>query len=432
MGFRPSFPVLAAFLFTMGLGGAAHGQDLTFSSSTAPATGSTAGHGSVFAVSYSVRNIGTVTVTPTFYVYFYYCEQQSAANCTSLGSKKITDDFAPGQTRSYPQNLTVPSAAMYGTGYVRFFVDATKKVSETNEGNNERYDDISVSTRPDLYVSKMTAPYTGSVKSKGSTFKVRPTIYNKTKTSRLTKDFWVRYYYCPTNTTTSACVSLGQELRTTDLNSGKATTFTSMPLTMPSATTNGTRYIRAHVDYNNGVTESDEGNNNYYKAITVNGNPVDLYFTGSLAPATGGTTGHGSAFSVQSTVRNGAAEMANTNFYIYYYYCPTQLFSGCTSLGNTYVKDTFTAGQSRTYSKNLVVPSAALRGTGYIYFWLDATNKVLETNENNNNRFDAISVTTWPDLYVSKATVPYTGSVAGPGPSSPRGPPSTTSPRPAA
>ena len=389
--------------------------DLSITATTAPATGGTSASGSAFSVTATLRNNATNMINTPFYLNYYYCPAKLYAGCTSLGNTYVKDTFTGGQSRTYTRTLTVPTAAMYGTGYIYFWADATNKVSETNEANNTRFDDISVTTRPDLYVHKATVPYTGSVSSAGANFRVRPTIYNKSKTSRLTKDFWVRYYYCPTITSTTGCISLGEEHRPNDLNSGQGFTYTSMPLIMPASAANGTRYIRIFVDYTNVVAESDEGNNNLYKAITVTKGATDLSFTASVAPASGSTAAHGAAFSVQSTLRNNSSNLLNTPFYVYYYYCPAKSFVGCTSLGNTYVKDTFASGQTHGYAKNLVLPSAAMYGTGYIYFWADATNKVAETDEANNTRFDDISVTTRPDLYVHKASVPYTGSVASAG-----------------
>jgi len=389
--------------------------DLSITATTAPATGGTSASGSAFSVTATLRNNATNMINTPFYLNYYYCPAKLYAGCTSLGNTYVKDTFTGGQSRTYTRTLTVPTAAMYGTGYIYFWADATNKVSETNEANNTRFDDISVTTRPDLYVHKATVPYTGSVSSAGANFRVRPTIYNKSKTSRLTKDFWVRYYYCPTITSTTGCISLGEEHRPNDLNSGQGFTYTSMPLIMPASAANGTRYIRIFVDYTNVVAESDEGNNNLYKAITVTKGATDLSFSASAAPASGSTAHHGAAFSVSSTVQNGSSNLLNIPFYISYAYCPAAVDAGCTALGSTYVKDSFTAGQARTYTANLALPSTALYGTGYVMFRADSTGKVSETNEGNNTRFDDIKVTIAPDLYVQKAAVPFTGKVGAPG-----------------
>ena len=72
-------------------------------------------------------------------------------------------------------------------------------------------------------------------------------------------------------------------------------------------------------------------------------------------------------------------------------------------------------GPSITPPTTLTLPPAAQRGTRYVRIRVDGANNVIETSETNNNRWDAISITKFPDLSVSLSTVPYTGDTQGPG-----------------
>ena len=91
----------------------------------------------------------------------------------------------------------------------------------------------------------------------GSTFTGRYTIRNRPSSSAIVTDFYVRYYYC-TAYSSSTCTYLTSQRITQDLNSGASYSFTSPTLTLPSSATPGTRYIRAHVDATNTVSELSE------------------------------------------------------------------------------------------------------------------------------------------------------------------------------
>ena len=389
--------------------------DLMITTTKAPYSGSTKNVGSSFTVSYTLRNDSNSTLVTNFYTYFYYCptKSYSTSACTYLTYATISDDFNAGQSRPYYHTLTVPTTAVAGTGYIYFSADHTNLVKEKNDSNNTAWDDITVSTQPDLYINYSQVPYTGATSGPGSTFTGRFRIYNKASTSKLTKDFNIRYEYCP-NKSTTGCTTIATELVTTDLKAGSYFYHKSITLSMPAMVQNGTRYIRAYLDHDNKVIESNEANNEWYDAISVTKAPGDLTISSTKAPNSGSTAGAGSKFSVLTNVTNTTTMTVTSNFYIYYYYCPTKSYSAsaCTYLTNTYVTDNFSSKQSRPYAQNLTVPSSAGYGKGYIYFLLDATKAVTETNENNNTYWDDITVSTLPDLYVSSSAVPYTGGTS--------------------
>jgi len=390
--------------------------DLRISASSVPYSGSTAGAGSTFRARYTISNFYQY-LSNNFYVNFYYCPTTSTSGCSYLGNQFITSNFASGQSRTFTSgNLTLPTSVMYGTGYVRIFVDSSGAVSEANEANNNRYDAISITDRPDLYITSSTVPYSGSTSAAGSQFTGRYTVRNRYGGSRLTTNFYVRYYYC-TSASTSSCTGLSSQLISADLNAGASYTFNSPTLTMPSNTTAGLRYIRAFVDVTGAVKESNENNNNDYDSIFVSGlNLVDLRVNYSAVPYGGSTAGAGSTFKARYRIRNYGVGSFITNFYTRFYYCPGASTSGCTYLGVQYITQNFNTGTSAYFtSPTLTMPSTAAYGTRYIRIYADASNAVKESNENNNNRYDSISVTTRPDLSFSASTVPYSGSTALPG-----------------
>ena len=351
-------------LTMLGLSPAAEAQDLRVTASTAPYSGSTAGHGSSFTVYYRLTNYGT-GFTTNFRTYFYYCTTSTynASTCTYLTYDTNNEDFTTNQSRSYYHTMSVPSAAMYGTGYIIIRADGQNKVKETNEGNNDRYDAITVTTRPDLYFSSSTVPYTGNTNAVGSSFTGRYRIYNKSGTSKLTGNFYIRYYYCP-GQTTSGCVSLAAQYISSDINAGSYLNLTSLALAIPTSAQNGTAYIRAYLDSTGAVTESNETNNNDYDPITVQDIPADLYVYSSSAPYSGSSAAAGSAFTVQYTLRNASSKYnIIRDFRTYFYWCTSTSFSSCTYMTYDAISTDFNKGQSHSFYHTLTVPTYATRGT---------------------------------------------------------------------
>ena len=387
--------------------------DLTVNASTAPYTGSTAGAGTAFTVRYRVRNAGPGTVATPFYTYFYYCTSQWGTGCTLIGNQYITQNIGAAKEVWFTSgSLTLPNSATRGTRYIRFYVDATNTVSETTGNNNYRYDAISVTTYPDLSFASGTVPYTGSTTGAGSTFTGRYTITNGAKTTYFSTNFYVRYYYC-TSTSTSSCTQLTSQYLSNNFDAGESYTFNSPTLTLPSSATKGTRYIRAYVDANGSVTESNEGNNNLFSSIAVGSTLPDLMADITTVPYTGSTAGAGSTFTARYRVRNGGAGATTAGFTTSFHYCPTSSTTGCTSLGSQTVSTKLTAGQTTfVTSQALKVPAQARYGAGYVRIYVDSANAIKEANENNNNVWDYISVTNRPDIYVSASTAPYTGDTA--------------------
>ena len=110
------------------------------------------------------------------------------------------------------------------------------------------------------------------------------------------------------------------------------------------------------------------------------------------------------SFTLEYEVTNlGSAGTLTTGFDVAFYYCPGQSATGCISIGQQAIADTFGAGQSRTYtSPSLTLPALAESGTRYIRIEVDSTASVTETNESNNDRFDPIDITTLPDACPEK------------------------------
>jgi len=378
-------------------------------------TGSTAGAGSTFTVSYDLKNLYQ-SFTDDFAVQFHYCPGTTATDCVLLGTQNITDNFSADQTRSYTsQTLTLPNAVERGARYIRIYADALQQVSEGSGTNNYRYQPITVTDYPDLSILSSTVPFTGSTAGPGSSFTGRYCIYNDAGKSAVYNSFVVRYWYCPNNNSTG-CTQIGQQTITSDIMSGSSYCYTSTTLTLPSTVTGGTHYIRAMADATNTVIEDDATNNDDYDSVYVgSGTLPDLTADNLTVPLSGTVSGAGSTFTMQSRVVNNSTAAFTTTFSVGYYYCVTQATTQCTQIGTQTVTQNF-AGNGSLFvtSPTLTIPDTAVYGNAYIRVFVDRLDAIIESNETNNDVYGGITITKQPDLTVA-GTAPKTGTTDGPG-----------------
>ncbi len=161
----------AALALCLLLPAAALAQDFSITSMTAPSSGNTAQAAAKFKVSYTLANTGSAT-TSTFYVAYYFCQTTTTpqAKCQYLSRDAITGGMGAGTTKKVTSyyTLSVPTSALLGTGYVRFFADYLGYINETNENNNTNHAAITITKRPDLYPSYVAFPYSGSISTVGA------------------------------------------------------------------------------------------------------------------------------------------------------------------------------------------------------------------------------------------------------------------------
>ncbi len=392
----------------------ARAQDLSNAGTTAPFSGSTAAVGQTFTARIVISWQGSLLSTD-FQVAFHYCPTPAPTNCVLLGSSTVTQNFfGSGTVTVVSPTLTVPPSALVGNGYVRFQIDATNAVTETNENNNNVYDQITITTPPDLTITAAQVPVTGSADGAGATFTARHTVQAGANRSAVETDFYLAHYLCPSPAPTG-CTALGDNLVTADLASGGTTQVLSSTLTIPASTAPGTYYLRAFADSTGVVSEGSEANNNYYTQLTILG-PSDLAVDQLVAPLTGSTAGAGSTFSARCRVRNLSGGTMTADIVLQYFYCTSATPAACTSLGtSTLIVDLPAGGSTTVTSPTLTMPTNARVGNGQIRFLVDATNLVSEANESNNDGYAPITVTALPDLSVQSSVVPLSGSVASAG-----------------
>ncbi|MBN1562833.1 MAG: hypothetical protein JXA10_03280, partial [Anaerolineae bacterium] len=240
---------------------------------------------------------------------------------------------------------------------------------------------VGASAIPDLYVSEFSLD--PATPTKGQAVNVRVGVYNQGSASVSGTSFHIEWYPGE-NYASPACA-----WDLTDMSAGGGRiltcTYSGYPSSYPAINT------LVKVDTNNTVSESNESNNSYTQAVTVNdsgggSSQPDLYVSEfSLDPA---TPVKGQAVNVRVGVYNqGSAAVSGTSFRIEWYPGENYPSPACTwdltdmSAGGGRILTCTYSGYPSTYpSINTMVK-------------VDANNTVTESNEGNNTYKTAVTVT---------------------------------------
>ncbi|WP_013334633.1 CARDB domain-containing protein [Gloeothece verrucosa] len=186
-----------------------------------------------------------------------------------------------------------------------------------------------------------------------------------------------------------------------------ATNSKTQSLKIPN-TALGSRYLLLVTDRYNYQSETNETNNTYAVPITLTA--PDLTVTAASAPTTGIV-----ASTVQATwtVKNQGSVTANADWYDYVYLSDNAVYDSSDRSLNYYYINTPTplaAGDSYSQTQTVNLPGDAHLGSQYLLFVADRDNYQGETNEINN--VYSVPITLYaPDLSITSASVPTTGTV---------------------
>lgn len=237
----------------------------------------------------------------------------------------------------------------------------------------------------DLVVS--SASVSSSSVSCGGTITGNATVENIGNTSA--NSFSYLGYYLSTNTIWDATDTYLELDYVSSLATGSVENV-SASLSIPTNLAPGTYYILFVADYTFKVLETNESNNVTYQAITVSCSGPDLtnYTTSISSPWTscGGTiTGY-------ATVKNIGGTSTNGNSFLGYYLSANTTFDASdTYLAHDNVGIIAPSASSNQFA-TLTIPAHIPSGDYYILFVADLTDKISETNENNNVAYQEITV----------------------------------------
>ncbi|MCA2813573.1 MAG: hypothetical protein IM477_13910, partial [Microcystis sp. M090S1] len=378
--------------------------DLIVSNATAPESGALGG---TVSLSWTVQNQGTVEAPADWTDYIYWSSNDtydgSDTLITSISAAAQTP-VAVGGSYSKTENITLPNQINFvGNGYLIVRADGNNAQGETNENNNNRAIPIRIDA-PDLIVSNATAPASVTV---GATISVTWDVKNQ-GTVAANADWYDRVVI-----STDQIFGNSDDTYLTEVWQGSftplaagATYSRTLNVTLPSTAT-GDRYLLFKADNYNYQGETDENNNVY--SLPINISASDLRVTSTNAPTSAIL---GETVELTWTVTNNGTGAASQDWYDRVYLSSNQtLDSNDVQVTDEWIatQTPLATGASYTISKNVTLPSFT-PGNQYLLFVTDRDNYQGEINENNNLAAVAISLTA-PDLIVSNASVPATGTV---------------------
>ena len=232
------------------------GGDLTVTALSVPVR---AASGATIAVSDTTKNSGEAPVGPSTTAFFVSSNFTLDASDTKLAQTRAVPALDPGVSSSGSTNVTLPALAA-GTWYVIASADAGNAIVENNETNNTR--NVTVSIGPDLMISAMTSPSTGTA---GGTISVADTVRNSGAEAAGAST--TRFYLSLNGILDGSDILLNGTRAVGALAAG-ATDSGTTSLTLPAGVT-GLYYIIAVADGGAVVAESSETNNTLLRMITI-------------------------------------------------------------------------------------------------------------------------------------------------------------------
>jgi subtilase family serine protease len=339
----------------------------------------------------------TATITISFYL-----SDDGAITPTDnlLGSTQLTGLKAFESDTSGPLTLTVPTTTTNGTYYVGIYVDPGNQVTESNETDNglpatttltvEGGTGTQVNYRP---TSITFSPASVAAGGSGS---ITYTVENAGTENDNSSSISLGFYLSTDNTIALNDILIGTAA-ITGLNAG-ASTPGSGSFTVPGNTQAGTYYVGIYIDNNDIVAESNDNDNALVAAgtITITGGSTSQinYQANSVTFSPASVAAGGiitfPSYEIQNTGPGNDATLAmGIGFYLSLdnTITPSDISLGTVSIGG------LNAGAKYTNTKTFPVPTGTNPNTYYVGIYADNTNLVTETNENDNSRTAAGTIT---------------------------------------
>ncbi|MBX9255404.1 type I secretion C-terminal target domain-containing protein [Desmonostoc muscorum CCALA 125] len=380
--------------------------------------------GETISVSWTVKNQGMVSAFADWYDAVYISNDQffdeSDRQLTSRYAGEYTPLVAAGSYTA-TQDISIPDYGGIGDRYLLFVADGARgwgsnSQVETNEDNNVFAQAINISNDvPDLVITAANAPTTAAL---GETISVSWTVKNQGTVSASSN--WYDYIYISDDQffdNSDTYLSLRDAAKDTPL-AAAGSYIATQDIFISNSVATGDRYLLFIADggnFNNNQVETNETNNVFAQAITINA--PDLVITAANAPTTAAL---GETISVSWTVKNQGLVSTSSNWYDYVYISNDQFFdSSDTQLTgyDTRENTPLASGGSYTATQDIYIGGYGYVATGdrYLLFVTDAErgwsgDNQAETNEDNNVFAQAITINA-PDLIVTAANAPTTAAL---------------------
>ena len=347
--------------------------------------------GGTVNVTWTVTNSGTTTGARTIYQRFYLSTDATITTAdTYLGLQHEWPAGMPvGWTGTVTRAITIPIGTVAGRYYIGSIIDYSNLEVETNETDNTRATLFDVAT--DLLMNAWTSPATAV--GYGSSVTVGFSVRNASTTSA--GPFTVSFYYGDSTATTGLTL-MGNYVFTGGLGGGITSSTITQTYALPPVVANGTRYIHYFIDSTAAIIETNEYNNRGYRAISITGLPDLQVTTLAVSPA---TQVPGGLLTVTYRIANAGSTRTMAAFPLRFYYSDDATIT----TGDYYLAVEVTVGAglnagayypgASTGTVTVTVPSTATVGARYVGAIVDSNNSIAESNETNNTRAAAFTVT---------------------------------------
>ncbi|QFS51026.1 CARDB domain-containing protein [Nostoc sphaeroides] len=388
--------------------------DLVITAANAPTTATL---GETISVSWTVKNQGLVSAFADWYDRVYISDDQFFDYSDTQLADRYTGENTPlAAAGSYTatQDISIPNTVAGGDRYLLFVADrgyyGDSNQGETNEDNNVFAQAITINA-PDLVITAANAPTTATL---GETISVSWTVKNQGTVSAFA-NWYDSVYISDDQFFDGGDTYLTQRYRGENTPLGAADSYTAtQDISIPNTVAGGDRYllfVTDRGDYGSNQSETNEDNNVFAQAITINA--PDLVITAANAPTTATL---GETISVSWTVKNQGTVSAFANWYDSVYISDDQFFDG----GDTQLADRYTgentplaAAGSYTATQDISIFNTVAGGDRYLLFVADRGDygsNQSETNEDNNVFAQAITINA-PDLVITAANAPTTAAL---------------------
>ncbi|MCF2152305.1 M10 family metallopeptidase C-terminal domain-containing protein [Desmonostoc muscorum LEGE 12446] len=388
--------------------------DLVITAANAPTT---AALGETISVSWTVKNQGTVSTFADWYDSIYISDDQFFDSSDTQLTSRYTGEYTPlAAAGSYTATQDIDIRDYVGTGdrYLLFVTDARggwsgNNQGETNEDNNVFAQAITIAA-PDLVITAANAPTTAAL---NETISVSWTVKNQGTVSASSN--WYDYVYISDDQFFDySDTQLTNRYAGEDTPLAAADSYTAtQDISIPDYVRTGDRYLLFVADKDHYQGETNETNNIFAQAITINA--PDLVITAANAPTTAAL---GETISVSWTVKNQGTVSTFADWYDSIYISDDQFFdSSDTQLTSRYTGEYTPLAAAGSYTATQDIDIRDYVGTGdrYLLFVTDAEtgwygDNQGETNEDNNVFAQAINIAA-PDLVVTAANAPTSAAL---------------------
>jgi subtilisin family serine protease len=359
-------------------------SDLVIQNVTTPIAGTV---GNNINISYQVRNIGNLTAGFNF-IDFFISKDVTYSNDDKLIGFQALNGLAAGTTVSQNASLKLTDNIAPGNYFIIFKADGINQITESNEVNNFFAQAISINPKfepkSDLVIQNATTSITATA---GSNINIS---YQVSNIGHLAVGFNQTNFFLSKDTTYSNDDTLVGFQSVSGLAAG-TTVSQNASLKLADNIAPGNYFVIFKADGMNQITESNEVNNFFAQAISINPKiepKSDLAIKNATTSITA-TAGSNINISYQvSNIGHLAAGFHFTDFFL----SKDATYSNDDTLVGFQALNGLAAGTTVSQNALLKLADNIAPGNYFVIFKADGMNQITESNEVNNFFAKAISI----------------------------------------